>query len=153
MKNIDLVFTISSLFILVSLFNCSGTRPDDIGIRENGELKPCPPSPNCVSSFCDPKDEQHFIMAIDLKKSLPDSMKDLKSVLSNQGNAVIIKETENYIYAEFTSKIMGFVDDVEFYIDAKSNKLHYRSASRLGHSDLGVNRKRINKIILELGWN
>jgi uncharacterized protein (DUF1499 family) len=153
MKNLDLVFYISSLLVLTSLFNCSGTRPDDLGIRKNGELKPCPPSPNCVSSFCDPTDEQHFFKAIDLKKSIPDSLADLKSVLAKQDNAVIIKETENYIYAEFTTKLMGFVDDVEFYLDAKSNKLHYRSASRLGRSDFGVNRKRINKIILELGWN
>ncbi|NCN08851.1 MAG: DUF1499 domain-containing protein [Leptospira sp.] len=153
MKNFDLVFTLSSLLVFVSLFNCTGTRPDDLGIRENGELKPCPPSPNCVSSFCDSSDEEHYIKALDLKKSIPDSIADLKSVLAKHENAVIIKETDNYIYAEFKSKLMGFVDDVEFYLDAKSNKLHYRSASRLGRSDLGVNRKRINQIILELGWN
>ena len=153
MKNFDLVFTLSSLLVFVSLFNCTGTRPDDLGIRENGELKPCPPSPNCVSSFCDSSDEEHYIKALDLKKSIPNSIADLKSVLAKHENAVIIKETDNYIYAEFKSKLMGFVDDVEFYLDAKSNKLHYRSASRLGRSDLGVNRKRINQIILELGWN
>jgi len=153
MKNFDLVFTLSSLLVFVSLFNCTGTRPDDLGIRENGELKPCPPSPNCVSSFCDSSDEEHYIKALDLKKSIPDSIADLKSVLAKHENAVIIKETDNYIYAECKSKLMGFVDDVEFYLDAKSNKLHYRSASRLGRSDLGVNRKRINQIILELGWN
>ena len=153
MKNFDLLFYVSSMLVFVSLFNCAGTRPSDLGIQSNGELKPCPSKPNCVSSYCDPSDSEHFIKAIDLKKSIPASLEDLKSVLAKNEKAVIIKETDTYIYAEFTSKIMGFVDDVEFYLDTKSNKLHYRSASRLGKSDLGVNRKRINQIIIDLGWN
>jgi uncharacterized protein (DUF1499 family) len=58
----------------------------------------------------------------------------------------IITETDNYLYAEFTSKLMGFVDDVEFLLDDSAKVIHVRSASRLGQSDLGVNRKRIEAI-------
>ena len=58
----------------------------------------------------------------------------------------IIEETDNYLYAEFKSKLMGFVDDVEFYRDTEANVVHVRSASRLGQSDAGVNRKRVEEI-------
>jgi uncharacterized protein (DUF1499 family) len=62
----------------------------------------------------------------------------------------IITENKNYLYAEFTSAIMGFVDDVEFYLDEGAKVIHVRSASRLGQSDLGVNRKRIETIRTKL---
>ena len=58
----------------------------------------------------------------------------------------IIEETDNYLYAEFKSKLMGFVDDVEFYRDPAANVVHVRSASRLGKSDAGVNRQRVEEI-------
>jgi uncharacterized protein (DUF1499 family) len=62
----------------------------------------------------------------------------------------IITEDKNYLYAEFTSAIMGFVDDVEFYLDEDAKLIQVRSASRLGKSDLGVNRKRIETIRTKL---
>ena len=58
----------------------------------------------------------------------------------------IVKEEENYLYAEFATKIMGYVDDVEFYVDQEANAIQVRSASRLGQSDLGVNRERVETI-------
>ncbi len=58
----------------------------------------------------------------------------------------IVSEQDNYLYAEFTSRLMGYVDDVEFLADATQNLVHVRSASRLGHSDMGVNRNRIEAI-------
>jgi uncharacterized protein (DUF1499 family) len=58
----------------------------------------------------------------------------------------VITESNGYLYAEFTSTIFRFVDDVEFLIDVKAQVIHVRSASRLGTSDLGVNRTRVEKI-------
>ena len=52
----------------------------------------------------------------------------------------------DYLYAEYSSALFGFVDDVEFYFPPETHIIHVRSASRLGHSDLGVNRKRIEAI-------
>jgi uncharacterized protein (DUF1499 family) len=77
-------------------------------------------------------------------------MADLKTVIQNLERTKIITETENYLYAEFTSALMGFVDDVEFLLDDSANVIHVRSASRLGQSDLGVNRKRIETIRAKL---
>jgi uncharacterized protein (DUF1499 family) len=61
-------------------------------------------------------------------------------------DAEVITETENYIHATFTSRIFRFVDDVEFYFMRDAPVIHVRSASRVGYSDLGVNRKRVEKI-------
>jgi uncharacterized protein (DUF1499 family) len=73
-------------------------------------------------------------------------MSTLKSVISGMERSKIIEETDRYLYAEFTSALMGFVDDVECYLDEGEGVIHVRSASRLGQSDLGVNRKRVNQI-------
>lgn len=131
------------LFIGFSLvINCTGTRPDDIGIRENGSLKPCPLTPNCVTSLCDPSDEYHYMDAFSYTGSSADAMKQLKEIILKQERSEIIIEKPNYIYAEFTTKIMRFVDDVEFLLDEKNKKIHLRSASRIGRKDFGVNRDR-----------
>ena len=73
-------------------------------------------------------------------------MAKLKTVIGDMEKTKIITETDNYLYTEFTSKLMGFVDDVEFLLDDNSKVIQVRSASRLGESDLGVNRQRIETI-------
>jgi uncharacterized protein (DUF1499 family) len=73
-------------------------------------------------------------------------MAALKRVIQAMERTKIITESENYLYVEFTSKLMGYVDDVEFYLDSAAGVIQVRSASRLGQSDLGVNRKRIEQI-------
>ncbi len=77
-------------------------------------------------------------------------MAKLKGVIQSLPRTKIIAETDNYLYAEFTSAMMGFVDDVEFYVDEAAKVIHVRSASRLGQSDLGVNRKRVESLRAEL---
>lgn len=74
------------------------------------------------------------------------ALAQLKQVIRSLPKTSIITETDSYIYAEFTSAIMGFVDDVEFYLEPEARVFHVRSASRLGKSDLGVNRKRVETI-------
>jgi uncharacterized protein (DUF1499 family) len=73
-------------------------------------------------------------------------MSRLVEVVKAMPRTEIIQQTEDYLYAEFTSQWMGFVDDVEFYLPESSKVIHVRSASRLGESDLGVNRQRIETI-------
>lgn len=122
---------------------CSGTRPQHLGIND-GILWSCPASPNCVSSFA--ADKKHQIDPLEYSGSKEQTLLRLKSVISIMGGGKVISEKENYLHAEFTSKLFRFVDDAEFLLDEKTKTLHFRSASRLGHSDLGVNRKRIETI-------
>ena len=132
-----------SLFILF-LIQCSGTRPDDLGIR-SGKLKDCPNKPNCVQSQIAP-DDSHFISPITYISPRSEEQKRLKNLLQTLPRTSLVKEEDGYLYYEFTSLLMRYVDDVEFYLDDTTKLIHVRSASRLGHSDLGVNRKRVESI-------
>jgi len=127
----------SLISLIPFLAACAGEPPTDIGMRD-GRLSPCPDSPNCVSSF--ESDETHSIAP------MAASLDQVREVLLSLDEANIVNEQDNYLYAEFTSRIMGYVDDVEFLFDPASGVTHVRSASRLGHSDLGANRKRIENI-------
>ena len=73
-------------------------------------------------------------------------MKALKAIVDSMPNTRMVEMKPDYLYAEYTSALLGFVDDVEFYFAPRDNIIHVRSASRLGYSDFGVNRKRIEGI-------
>ncbi len=127
----------SLLSVLPFLAACAGEPPQNIGVQQ-GRLTPCPDSPNCVSSF--ESDETHGIAPLN------GSLDQISAILRDLDEANIVNANSNYLYAEFTSPIMGYVDDVEFMFDETSGMTHVRSASRLGYSDLGANRKRIEAI-------
>lgn len=126
------------LIALIPLLSaCAGEPPQSIGIQD-GRLASCPASPNCVSSY--ESDEEHSI------EPLTASLEQIEQVLLTLDGTNIVEVGDNYLYAEFTSSLMGYVDDVEFLHDSNSGVTHVRSASRLGYSDLGANRKRIESI-------
>lgn len=129
-----------------SLFSFSGQRPENIGVKD-GKLALCPDSPNCVNSQMPESDAEHKIAPLTYSAAPAEAFAQLKSVIAGMERSQIISETADYIYAEFTSALMGYVDDVEFYLDpSQPSEIQVRSASRLGQSDLGVNRKRIEEI-------
>ena len=127
----------------MSLFSFSGTRPDNLGVNQ-GKLLACPNTPNCVCSQADPNDKEHFIDPIATDKAPGDAIAHLKTIIEDMERSTINETTDTYLYAEFSSKLMGFVDDVEFY--ATPGVIQVRAAARLGKSDLGVNRKRVDAI-------
>ncbi len=122
---------------------CSGTRPANLGVT-NGLLAPCPSTPNCVSSQA--RDPEHGIAALTYRSSPAEAMAKIKRIVQTMPRTRIVTETPDYLHVEFTSAVMRFVDDVEFSLDGSTNSINMRSASRLGKSDLGVNRKRIEKL-------
>ncbi|MEO1208677.1 MAG: DUF1499 domain-containing protein [Cyanobacteria bacterium J06638_20] len=128
-----------------SLFSFSGNRPANLGIKD-GSLAACPGSPNCVNSQTSESDTEHAIAPLGLSGSAAEAIARLTDIVTGMERTEIIEQTDNYLYAEFTSALMGYVDDVEFFADDASGVVHMRSASRLGQSDLGVNRKRIEAI-------
>jgi uncharacterized protein (DUF1499 family) len=115
-------------------------RPDNLGMT-NGRLAPCRRTPNCVSSQADPSDREHYIAPIAFRG---DAMAAVRRVVAAMSRATVIAERENYLYAEFRSKLLGYVDDVEFFYDGAA--IQVRSASRLGRRDFGVNRKRVEQL-------
>lgn len=121
----------------------AGTKPNNLGMA-TGQLLACPATPNCVNSRS--LDAEHRITPLTYTSSAEDAFNTLKTVVQSFKQSAIAQETDNYLYTEFTIPIVGFVDDVEFLLDKDTQLIHVRSASRLGESDLGVNRKRIETI-------
>ena len=113
-----------------------------LGVQPDGQLAPCPPSPNAVSTFSDRKDQRMPPISF----SSQDPMADITRILEPFPRVRIVESENDYLRAEFRSLVFGFVDDVEFLIDRENEKIHFRSASRIGHSDLGVNRRRMEQL-------
>jgi len=112
-------------------------RPDNLGVT-NGRLAPCRRTPNCVSSQADPADAEHYIAP------LKGSMEAVRRAVEAMPRTTVISATSNYLYAEFRSKLLGYVDDVEFFYDGAA--IQVRSASRLGRRDFNVNRNRVEQL-------
>lgn len=129
----------------MSLFSFSGTAPTDLGVTD-GQLKSCPDTPNCVCSYTPADDKEHAIAPFTYTGSAKEAIDKLKQIIEGMERSKINSVSDDYLYAEFSSKLMGFVDDVEFYAPPGENVIHTRTAARLGKSDLGVNRKRTEEI-------
>ena len=125
----------------------AGSRPENIGVSD-GQLANCPASPNCVVS--QNGDEEHAIAPIAYQGDHETARKNLISILGVVPRTRIIDERDSYILAESESRLMGFVDDTEFYLPENENVIHVRAAARLGESDLGVNRRRVEQIRLAM---
>jgi uncharacterized protein (DUF1499 family) len=134
---------LSIVILSVLVIGCSGVRPANLGIKDN-RLAPCPSTPNCVSSQS--SDREHAIEPLSFRGTVSEAHAELRKIILNMKRSRIITDTDNYIHAEFTSAIFRFVDDAEFQFDEKAKVIHLRSAARIGSSDLGVNRKRIEEI-------
>nr|WP_157229449.1 DUF1499 domain-containing protein [Rivularia sp. PCC 7116] len=118
-----------------------------VGISEN-HLDFCPASPNCVVS--QNGDEKHAIKPIPYHVDRDKAKETLLKVLTVVPRTEVVEQQDNYIHALSKSRIFKFTDDVEFYFPTDENVIHVRSASRVGESDLGVNRRRIEQIRLAM---
>jgi uncharacterized protein (DUF1499 family) len=108
------------------------------------QLVPCPSSPNCVSTKAE--DEDHAIAPFRYQKTRPEAKEALKAIIRSLPRTKLAEEDETYLHYEFTSLLLRFVDDVEFLFDDETKMIHFRSASRTGYGDLGVNRRRMEDI-------
>lgn len=141
MKRYRTLITIAVAGFLFSA--CSGTRPGNLGIQGDGRLAPCPNTPNCVSSVAAKDDTRHYIAPIDADEG---TWQKLEQVLEATPRIEIIARDERYLRAAATTRILRFVDDLEFLYQPAHSRIDVRSASRIGRSDFGVNRKRIERI-------
>ncbi|MBL1274997.1 MAG: DUF1499 domain-containing protein [Ectothiorhodospiraceae bacterium] len=126
------------IFFMLGFSSKSGEAPGLV----DGHLANCPDKPNCVSSE-NISDVTHYIKPITIAKNMTfEPLPLLKNTINDMGG-IIQKENDNYISATFSSAIFGFVDDLEIRIDTSEQLIHLRSASRVGRSDAGVNKERI----------
>ena len=127
-----------------------GTAPTDLGVRD-GKLKPPSTTENSVTSQAalypdHPQRKYADIAPLPVKGNGPATIARIKAIVERMDGAKVIKSEPGYLYAQFTSKLMKYVDDVEFWFDPAANAIQVRSASRVGRGDLGVNRKRIEAV-------
>ncbi len=121
----------------------TGKRPTDLGVKD-GRLKPVPDSPNAVGSQA--RSGYHAIAPLTYASARERAMPALIQIVAGTPRTRIVTQSPDYLYAEYTSALMGFVDDVEFWFEPGAKLIHVRSASRLGYSDFGVNRARIEDV-------
>ncbi|MEE4379980.1 MAG: DUF1499 domain-containing protein [Candidatus Competibacteraceae bacterium] len=123
---------------------CTGSRPFNLGV-ENGRLAACPASPNCVSSDA-AADASHFIEPYRLQVEPAEVWLQLTSIVKAMPRTSMIFVNDDYLHAESKSLIFRFVDDLEFHLRPAEFQIAVRSASRLGYSDLGANRRRVEQV-------
>ena len=123
----------------------AGTRPSYLGVTD-GRLAKARRTPNSVSSQADPSDAEHYIAPIKFAGSAGQAMAALRKIVDASERTLVVKHDPIYLYAQYKSKLLGFVDDVEFLASESEGVIHVRSASRLGRRDFGVNRNRIDSI-------
>lgn len=124
--------------LLIVLTSCASY------LELNGDNMNCPDSPNCVSSLA--SDSAHFIAPLTFNDQPEAAMQRLKIALLTEKRVTLVKEQANYLHGEVRSLIFRFVDDVEFTLVPESGAFQIRSSSRVGYSDFGVNRRRIERI-------
>ena len=134
------------LLMATLLSSCSAVSLDALGVTVEGKLAPCPNRPNCISSQAS---GEHFLKPFEFE-NLQETYQKLVMIVESMERAEIKKQTKDYLYFTSKSRFFGFVDDTEFYFDEVRKLLHFRSASRVGYSDMGVNRKRVQGILHKL---
>ena len=120
-------------------------RPGNLGVKD-GRLAPCKRTPNCVSSQAEPQDREHYIGPV----AFSGTMRELRAAVEAMPRATVVSAEGQYLYAEFRTRLMRYVDDVELYYDERAGLVQVRSASRLGRRDFGVNRGRVEELRVRL---
>ena len=129
------------------LFSCAGSKPTNLGVKDS-RLAPCPSTPNCASS--DATDPSHSVVAFELAVPATDGWRAARAAVANLPRTRIVAESDDYLHVECRSAFFGFVDDLELHLRPAQGIIAVRSAARLGHSDFGVNRQRVENLRLLL---
>ena len=134
---------IGGLMMALILTSTACASVENIGMTE-GKLAPCPDSPNCVSTQSEEKG--HAMKPLPYLQTREASREKILSILKGMKRTEIVKLTESYIHAECRTALWRFIDDVEFFLDETARVVHFRSASRVGYYDFGLNRRRMKRI-------
>ena len=137
------VICLTPVVALALMSFSSPPMPSNLGVSD-GLLAPCTDSPNCVSTQA--TDDEHAMKPLRFNGDAESAIERLASIVRAEPRTKIVSQSNNYLHAEFTSLVFRFVDDVEFQVEEQANLIHFRSASRVGYYDLGVNRARMERI-------
>ena len=138
-----LLIIVISVAAVFGYFYYQNSQAPALGVSQ-GKFKALSTKPNNVSSQTEIADKKVATLAF--KDTQQSTMEALKKAVAAYGGGAIEQETDEYLYVIFTTPLMRFRDDVEFWLDSSNKEVHFRSASRAGHSDMGLNRQRYDKI-------
>ncbi len=137
------IFSVAcGIILLTVVISCSSAKPGNLGLVDH-HLAECPDRPNCVSS--ENSESAAFVEPLKFTGDPDTAWKNIKEAVQDVGGK-IQEEKDGYLWATFTSLVFRFVDDLELRMDRVNYVIHVRSASRVGHSDLGVNRRRVERL-------
>lgn len=146
-----LIYSIATLFIILGVilvvYSIASRKQPELGLI-NGQLQPCPVTPNCVCS--EHQVEDAYIEPLNYTFTAADAWARIKQVISETGGVVITEEAD-YLRVVYQTPLLRYIDDVEFHQDENNQVIHVRSASRVGQSDFGANRKRVEIIRTAFG--
>ena len=145
-----LTVSVASLLLLMGTAACQAAAAKSSFDGTTGRFAACPESPNCVSTQAADDDSEHAIAPFSYTGTATEAREDLLAVLNEMPRTTLITDQAvdggHYLHFEFRSFLFRFVDDVEFFINDAEQSIEFRSASRVGYSDLGVNRNRMEEI-------
>eukprot|EP00270_Netrium_digitus_P005679 TRINITY_DN1758_c0_g1_i1.p1 TRINITY_DN1758_c0_g1~~TRINITY_DN1758_c0_g1_i1.p1 ORF type:complete len:249 (+),score=54.16 TRINITY_DN1758_c0_g1_i1:64-810(+) len=167
----EILLNSSTALLLASVFHFSGPRPKFLGVqRDPPSLALCPATPNCISTSEELNDPGHYVPPwtynpedgrgrknpATQEQAFAELFEVVTSTKPDGFEPKIVEKRDDYLYVEYESPFLGFVDDVEFWFPPGPRSLvEYRSASRLGESDFDINRKRIKflrQALEKKGW-
>jgi uncharacterized protein (DUF1499 family) len=134
---------LSALAVAALTSACTAARPTNIGMRD-GKLQPCPSTPNCVCS--DEREPSHYVDPLTLAPGAENVWREVHDLVVAMPGTRIVEERGTYLHAECRSAVFRFVDDLELDLRVDAGIIAIRSASRLGYSDMGVNRRRVGRL-------
>ena len=145
MRRTSAAVALASLALALSL-GCQGPMPSGLGVQAaNGQLAPCPDSPNCVSSR-----STHATHAVDpfqlQQGDVAAQWTSVVEAVEALPGTVVLRSDDRYAHAESTTRIMRYVDDLELLLDPASGRVDVRSASRVGYGDMGANAARVEAL-------
>jgi uncharacterized protein (DUF1499 family) len=145
-----LALAVVVVLIAARLGAFAGRAPTELGVRD-GRLKPPARTPNSVTSQADlwpeaPLRDYARIEPLPMAGDARASIARIAAVVDDLPGAELVEQRDDYLYARFTTAMLRFVDDVEFWVDPAAGEVQVRSASRVGRKDFGVNRARIEQI-------
>ena len=136
---IGFVVLVGIRFVMLSV---NSRKQPETGLV-NAQLRACPATPNCVCS--ESQVDGSFIDPLSYTTTMDEALSNIKGTIARTGG-VIVSESGGYLHARYETPLMRYIDDVELRIDESNHLIHVRSASRVGQSDFGANRKRVEKI-------
>ena len=135
------------LVCILAILSIISRRKPSVGMVA-GRLRPCSARPNCVCS--EDKDLPSYVNPLAFSGSAESSWERARRIIREMGGK-IVREEDCYLWATFRTRVFRFIDDMELRLDEENDVIHVRSSSRVGYSDMGANRRRVEQLRLRLG--